>query len=441
MSRKWNIALLVLALLLLTGCSLQTIDSLYQVPKRSDEYNNLQSAIDRNLGSRDYCAPQSGENLQTVQMADLDGDGEPEYLLFAKGVAEKPLQILIFRMEDGEYVLADTIQSHGFAFDVVEYARIDDRPGYELIVGCQISNEVARSVSVYSFQDGKAISLMSANYTKFLTCDLNADGRSGLMVLRPGESDEAKGLAELYQYAGDTMERSNQLSLSESADRLKRVFSGRLQGGQSAVFVASAAGENAIITDVFALVDGYFTNISFSAESGTSQSTLRKYNVYAEDIDEDGIMELPALISMRPTSSPSTSSMQYLIRWYSLTPDGKEIDKLYTFHDFLGGWYLTMDNSWAGRVTIQKQGGGYELHLRDENLSLEQKVLTVYYMPGTSSEELIVQSKRFVIYETDSALYAAELEECAATYGITRESVINSFHLIHQDWKTQEVSK
>ena len=97
MGRKWNMLWLVIVFaLLFSGCALQTLNDLYQVPKRSEEYNNLQSAIDQNLGSRQYCAPLSGDNLQAIQMVDLDGDGSNEYLLFAKGASEKPLQVLIF---------------------------------------------------------------------------------------------------------------------------------------------------------------------------------------------------------------------------------------------------------------------------------------------------------------------------------------------------------
>ena len=234
MSKMNRIAVLLLAVLLLSGCAMQTLDELYCLPKRSEAYNHLQSAIDSAMGDLEYCAPLSGENLQTVQAVDLDGDGVEEHLLFAKASSDKPLQILIFRQVEEEYVLSDMIQNTGAAFDVVEYARVDDRPGYEIIVGHQVSDQVVRSVSVYTFTDGKADLLMSANYTKFLTYDLNADGRSELMVLHPGESDEANGLAELYSYNAGVMERSNQVGMSESVDRLKRVITGKLHGGQPA---------------------------------------------------------------------------------------------------------------------------------------------------------------------------------------------------------------
>lgn len=436
MGRKRNIIALVLAALLLSGCSLRTLDDLYQVPRRSDEYNDLQSAIDRSMENLEYCAPLSGENLQTVQMADLDGDGVQEYLLFAKSATEKPLQILIFRMEAGEYILSDTIQSHGSAFDLVEYARVDDRPGYELIVGCQISEQVARSVSVYSLHDGKAVSLMSANYTRFLPCDLTGDDRSELMVLRPGESDEDNGLAELYRFTAGTLARFSQINLSESADRLKRIELGQLHGGQSAVYVDIAVGSSSVVTDVFAVVNDQFVNICASGAQ-----TVRDDYVYAEDINGDGIVELPNLIEMRLPFGRDTPVMQHLIRWYAITSDAQQTDKRYTYHNFHSGWYITLDSDWAKRVAVTQQGSAYEFFVWDEDFSSVRKIMTVFAFTGANRTEQATKDGRFLIYEDDTALYAAKLEDSAAAYGLSQQTVIDRFHLIRQDWKTQEVTK
>lgn len=436
MSRKRNILVLLLAVVLLSGCSLRTLDDLYQVPRRSDEFNNLQSAIDRNLGALEYCAPQSGKNLQAVQMADLDGDGVQEYLLFAKGSTEKPLQILIFQMKAGEYVLADTIQSHGSAFDLVEYARMDDRPGFELIVGCQISEQVARSVCVYGFQDGKAVSQMAANYTKFITCDLTNDERSELLVLRPGESDEDNGLAELYQFTAGTLARSSQVSLSESADRLKRIEWGFLQSGETAVYVDMAVGASSVITDVFSVIDGQFTSIT-----ADKVQTLRNDYVYAEDIDSDGVVEIPGLIKMRPPFGRNTPAMQHLIRWYAISADAQLVDKRYTYHNLHSGWYITLNSDWGQRVAVTQQGSAYEFFVWNEDFSSCRKILTVYAFTGTDRKEQAVQDGRFAVYQDDSLVYAALLEEAAAEYGINQQNMINRFHLIRQDWKTQEVTK
>ena len=436
--KKLRLMSLLLAALLLSGCGMRTVHELYQLPKRSEEYNNLQSAIDSVMNGLEYCAPLSGEHPQTVQMADLDGDGVQEYLLFAKGTTEKPLHILIFREVNDEYVLSDTIQSAGAAFDVVQYARVDDHPGYELIVGHQVSDQVTRSVTVYTFTNGKSSILMNANYTKFVTCDLNADGRTGLLVLRPGEAIEQNGVAEVYYYSNGIMERSNEVSMSQPVDRIKRIINGYIHGGGAAVYVASAVGESAIVTDVFTLVQNLLSNISFSNESGTSVQTLRNYYVYADDIDEDGVVELPALNTMKLPFGASASSVQYVIRWYAMTANGDEVDKKYTYHNFQGGWYLTLDGAWANRLAVIQQGNMYEFYIWNEDYSNAEKIMTVFAFNGDSRDEEAIKHNRFVLYHADTVTYAANLEVASAAYHITQDTLQKSFHLIHHDWKNGE---
>ena len=90
--------ILLLAALVLCGCTVTTVEKMYYPPKRSEVYQNLQSAIEGAMAGMSYCAPVSGENQQTVQMADLDGDGTQEFLLFTKADTDTPLRILIFRL-------------------------------------------------------------------------------------------------------------------------------------------------------------------------------------------------------------------------------------------------------------------------------------------------------------------------------------------------------
>lgn len=428
----------VLVMIFLSGCAVQSIEDLYSPPKRSEDYDDLQTAIDSALGDGQYCAPLSGEHQQTVQQADLDGDGEEEYLLFAKRGSERPLQILIFRKDESGYHHSETVEGTGSAFDQVEYVQMDDRPGLELVVGRQVSDQVIRSVSVYSFSMGQAETLLSTNYSKFLTTDLDRDGKIELMILRPGQTETQNGVAVLFGVENGTMERSAELDMSGPADRLKRVITGRLSGGTPAVFVGTTVAESAIITDVYAVVDGSFTNVSFSNESGTSVQTLRNYYVYADDIDSDGEVELPSLIDMLPVQEGKAIDRQYLIRWYALKPNGEEVDKMYTFHDFLAGWYLCLDAAWANRVSVVPSGNSYEFYLWNEERTQAEKIFTVYAFTGQSREEQAVSENRFVLHRGGSAVYAGHMDVASGALDISQEDMINSFRLIRYDWKTGE---
>lgn len=430
--------MLVTAVLALSGCNMRTVDELYSLPKRSKTYTNIQSQIDKYMSGLNYCAPVSGDNRQTVQIADLDGDGEVEYIVFAIGNGDKPLKILIFSGYDDEYSLVETIESTGTAFEQIEYVDLNNSGGYEMVVGRQVSDQVLRSVSVYSMDKGLVEHMVTTNYSKFVCPDLNGDRISELLVLRPGNAGDINGVAELYSARQGTIERSVEVSMSEPVDNIKRIMISKLNDGTPAVYVASAVGSSAIITDVFALNDGNFVNVTLSNDSGTSVQTLRNYYVFADDIDNDGTLELPSLIRMVLPEDATGADNQHLIRWYTMDSEGKETDKVYTFHNFIGGWYLQLDTQVPSRVLVQQQGNTYIFSVWNADYSESEKVMTLYVLTGQNREEQAAVNNRIVLYRSQSAVYAVDLETASANYNITKEGLINSFHLILEDWKTGE---
>ena len=429
----------LLAAQLFGGCAMQTVEEMYALPKRSEEFNEMQSAIDTAMYGMTYASPQSGENQQTVQMADLNGDGTDEILVFAKGATEKPLQVLIFTQDpEGRVRTMETIGSNGLAFEQVEYVEFDDEPGCELVVGIRIGDQVQRSVSVYTFQNGDAELMLMNGYSKFVTCDLDQNGRSELMVLRPGEEETERGMAVLYHYGNGQIERSAEMALSESPENIRRIMQGRLQHNTPAIFVASAVDQSAIVTDVLASKDGRLINIASSDDINTSVETLRNFYVYAEDIDEDGVVEIPSIIAMKPVSPWAEEEEKCLLRWYSFDDNGWEYDKLFTFHDFVGGWYLRLDGNWASRITVEQFNGVYSFYLWDESYRSATLLFTVHVFTGSARDEEAVRDGRFALYRAEGVAYSASLAEGSAEYDITEDYLVDSFRLIRQDWQTGE---
>lgn len=438
MKKRILLLLSLLFTLLLTGCAMRTVEEMYALPKRSEEYKELQAAIDTAMYGMTFSSPQAGENQQTVQMADLNGDGVDEYLVFARGATEKPLQVLIFQQdESGKCRTLDTIGFNGQAFEQVEYVDFDDQPGKELVVGFQVSNQVLRSVAVFTFRNGGAELLLMNGYTKMLPCSLSGGG-SELMVLRPGEEETERGMAVLYSYQNGQIVRSVETELSEHTSRIRRIMTSKLQDGTPAVFVTSSSGDNVIVTDVFVVKDGHFTNIAYSTEADTSIRTLLNYYVYAEDIDSDGILELPDLITMKPVNAWRQDEQQFLLRWYAMDVDGWELDKMYTFHNYIGGWYLQLDSQWAGRLTVEQEQNRFNFYVWDESYQVAIPLFSVFVLTGADRDESASQDGRFPLYRAEGVAYAAQLDFAAPEYGITEKSLQDSFHLIRQDWQTGE---
>lgn len=431
--------MMLFAALLFGGCAMQTVEDMYALPKRSEEYSHLQTAIDTAMYGMNYSAPRAGENQQTVQLADLDGNGMDEYIVFAKGASEKPLQVLIFSQQpDGTVRTMDTIGLTGLQFEQVEYVNFDGRPGVELILGFQVSDQILSSVAVYTFTDGNAELLLLNGYSKFLTCDLDENRHSELMVFRPGEAETERGMVVLYSWENEQIRRSVETELSEPPANIRRIIPGHLQSGEPAVFVASSADENSIVTDIFAIKEEQFTNISFSRRADTSVRTLRNFYVYADDIDDDDVLELPALITMKPVTVNRDKEQKYLLRWFSVDIDGWEMDKVFTFHDYVGGWYLRLDSYWASRVTVDQLNTTYTFYVWDESYQDPTPLFTVYIFTDSDRDEASTSDGRFALYRAEGVAYAAKLSTYAADFGITEEQLTENFHLIRQDWQTGE---
>ena len=435
--KKVVLCLCVLVLAFLAGCSVTTVEEMYALPKRTDAYQNLQAVIDKAMSGLSYSAPLSGEYQQTVQMVDLDGDTVQEYLLFAKGGSDAPLQILVFQQQEDDFVHVDTMTHTGSDFVQVEYAQMDDKPGVEVVVGCQLSDQLLRTMAVYSFSNGQMEQRMTATYTRFMTSDLDLDGFSELFVLHPGEQAADFGVAEIYKIENGNMQRSNEVAMSQPVDKLKRIIVGKLHDVEAGVYVASAVDENSLVTDVFIYEQGKLTNAVLSNESGTNVRTLRNYYVYAYDIDNDGVVELPDLTPMLPLKE--VQDRHDLVRWYAMTSGGAEILKSYTYHNFAGGWYMTLDASYAKDISVYSEGSTHEFYIWGKDQQESKKLMTVHTLTGLSREEQARTEGYFVLLKTDTVIYAAVLEPEAEKYGITQDSLVQSFHLIQRAWKTGEI--
>ena len=438
MKRLYKFIPLLLVVLLLSGCML-TVEEMYRIPKRSEAFTDLQNAFDEAMDDLSFCAPLSGENLQAVQVADLDGDGISEYLLYAKSdMEEKPLRVLVFQNVNGSYQNVDVVECNGTAFDQIEYVNMDGEGGVEILVGRQLSDQLIRSVSVYTFQNGELRLLASVNYTKFLTADLNMDDNGELFILHPGQTDNDNGVAELYKMENSEIVRYNEVPMSQPIDSLKRVLIGSMQGGETAIYAASAFGEKSLITDVFALKDEMLKNISLSDGSTTSVQTLRNFYIYADDIDDDSVVELPRLVTM---AQPSNTADNHLLCWYALTINGDQAVKMYTYHNFVGGWYLQIGNEWAENASVSNSGNTYDLFVWDAAKGERIKLLSIIALSGQNREQQSIDEHYVILHKTDTVIYVASLTPYAKQYGYTEQSIKLAFRQIQQDWKTGETQE
>lgn len=429
--RKLKLFLLLLtAALALSGCAMTTVDKLYCLPKRSEEYENLQAVIDKAMAGYTYCAPLYGENRQVWQVADLDGDGTDEHLIFAKDDSERPLKILIFCQLASGYVLMDTIEGYGFAFDYISYAQMDDKPGVELIVGRQLNDELMGNISIYRFSSGFSRLLLSTSYSHQAITDLDNDGMSELFLLMPGMAEKSNGTASLYRYKNGELHRSVEIQLSAPIAGFKMMQTGLLQTGRPVVYVTSNTDGQSLVTDIFAIENGGLVEFAF----GFTVDSIRNYFAYPNDIDNDGVLELPRLVPMEKVTADSRQ--EYLIEWFSLNADKTENVKLRTYHNFTDNWYFRLDKDMDAQISVEQTEQGCVFYQDG------QRVLTILALKDADRLEQAQQPGWITLYSSETVIYAAYPEPEAADLEMFTEAELKSrFTPIRVDLNTEKDEK
>lgn len=425
-------AALTLGITMLCGC-VMTVDEMYCLPRRSEGYTNLQSVMESAMGDMAFSAPISGENQQPVQMADLNGDGVEEVIVFAKGTQEKPLHIMIFSREAENYQLYAAIDTTGTAFDRVDYVQLDDAPGMELIVGRQVQNQILRSLSVYGFSGSAPERLLTAGYQRYLTCEMNGgDEKKEIVTLGPGAAETDPAAVQVYAMMWGQLALAGEARASVPMDQVKRVVSGKLSDGKRAVFVSGDLADEQIQTDVFALSPGGVDKVTRSDGESMSVGKLDGGVILPEDIDHDGRMELPELVALHRADQ---QQQEYAIRWYTLNSQGEDATWQYTYHNFSQGWFLELDEAAVPRMCVKQDGDGQYGFYLQEGRDL-QKLWTIYVLTGQDRSAQAAQDYRFVLMKTDTVVYAGELEDAARLMGVNDEQLQQAFHLIQSDWNT-----
>lgn len=434
MKRKWFLtAAAVLLALLLAGCYAFDSDDFYGLPKRSEKYRSLQTAVETAMAGGSYSAPVSGPNRQTIQQVDLDGDGKEEALVFCKMDGERPLKVLILKQTGDDYRVVCTLEGEGTAFDSVQYAQIDGEPGQEILLSRRIGEQVQQFLSVYTLKSGNASEMMSSRYAAYTTLDIDGDQLTDLFLLL-ANPDGPNAFADLYRFHDGSLQKEAEASLSMPADSVKRILTGNLAAEVPAVFVASAYDDSNLITDVFALGEKGFANITRNDESGQSSQTVRNYYVYSTDIDSDGLIEMPNTLPLLAIPGDEGSQGQYRIVWYNLGVDGTRTEKMTTYHNYGEGWFLFLPESWCSSLCVTKvqtdEGrSGTEFSMMDES-GRRVLLLTVTAFSGDGAETQCEEDGRFLLANRGDIWYAAQMGEGCR---LTREELQARFSFISLD--------
>lgn len=452
MKRRFLLAALGAALgLSLSGCMFKPVDDLYALPVLPQEYRDLQSTITATMNEMgaEYATINYGKNTSTVQLLDMDGDGEQEtaaVFLRVTSAEEKPMRVCLFRQgEDQTYRKAHILSGEGTTINSVAYEDLTGDGSREMIVSWQLSAGV-HILSAYSFSGAGANELMSTTYNEaYTTVDLDEDGSRELLVFQQDTTGEGYNLAEYYDYQNGVMVLTSTAPLSDGLKNVTASEAGLLSDGKLGMYVTLEL-ENGWLTDILTLEPGGLVNVTRDTESGVSLDTCWNNTAAVTfDINNDGVLEVPRPQTLSPLDPEGTAS-QYLIYWQQFDSSGKGATSGITYHSFTDGWYLTLPNGWdINNITVARDdslsGRGERAvvfyYWPDREEGEPVKFLTIYCLTGNNRSTRSQLPGRTVLYSDSSAIYCAALDQSVWDCGLDEAELANRFKPILAAWSTQ----
>ena len=425
--RSFIPAPLILSVLLLSGCYSGGIDQYFSPPQPSEEYLQLQELIDEELTSGcEFAAPTQGSFRQSVQFTDLDGDGMDEALVFLRG-SDGTLKIQIYLSVNSVYRKVLTLTGEGRSVGSVDYADLDSDGRTDLIVSWQLTGNM-NILSVYSLKNWSGELLLSSDCSEYTVGDLTGDGINELLVLR--NVGTGSYMADMITLRPDREPQAASAVLSSGIYALQRVSVVMLAGGTPALLAESLLDNGDLVTDVLSCREGSLVNLTLNRSTGVSE-TRRSYSlVYAQDIDGDGITEIP-----HPQQLYSQGNgVFWSIAWYKYDAFGRAGLVLTTYHSVTDGWYLVLPDGWATGLTVRRvddvPGERAVILSRLDTGGSINDLLVIYTITGENRSERARLEGRFVLLEESSTVFSAQI----LAPDMDAETIASCFHRIYSDW-------
>lgn len=385
---------------LLAGCDLvKSPNDLITSPDQQDEQKRkLEQQLKILLPpSSELVTPVQSDKNQSIFIEDMDGDGQQEAIVLYRNPQEKShVHVVVLQEEDDEWHEATHIEPKGQTIDYFGLHDLNKDGVLEVVVGLGESEfETKKQLMIYEWQDRSLNKTVERSYEGLDISDYNTDERLELLLV-DGER-RASYTAELFHYELGDLVSLSAVTLNSYAFH-QQMKSGKLNDGYHALFIDSAIGVNAMLTEIIAY-DGTKL-IKVGAEQG--DLPFKSLPLYSTDHNGDDIMEVGETYLPEGWGEDDSTETPYIVRYVTYTINGTSKKVTERATNLEHTFYIDIPEKWHGKVTIKSVENGIQIvSLANNDLLFEVKW----------ANKETPHSAYTILKETKDTIYYSTIEE------------------------------
>lgn len=414
------------------GCAfVNTTEELVSPPELTGQLYPISQALSKSAGGNyNLIYPTSGDYRSAIILEDVDGDSSVEAFAFYSTSDDEMTNMhinAIRQSDDGWVSVSDqTIVATGV--ESVAFCDLNGNGVKEILVGWCVNGISEKQLSVFSFETGVLVQKMLQPYTGFLCCDLDGNGVNEIFVHLLNTSEKTNK-AIIYNYDENGMAQTAGCMLDRNVKTASSPVLSVLSSGQKAIYIDEIKGVGSV-TEVLFLSRGELVNPLLDKENSNENTlTLRAASLEMNDINQDGIIEIPVASDL---PNANGDEKLYYTNWCSFNGEKLSV-KLITVVNTVDGYYLSIPNSLVGSIAVSKD---IENHKRSVYLSggeeaAGEMLFEITAFDTDDWESYKPDGKNITeIYRTEDTVFTAEVTAAAQGLGITTDIVKEMFSII-----------
>lgn len=364
MNKKFLAFMLSLLFIMsLTGCSVMGLDTraLLSPPKANEDQQEIHKLLQDDDAEFSFVYPRNGDYRSAVIMQDFTGDGVQDAIGFYElGEGGVGVQFIIHTADGWETV--NKFRNSAVQVDRVCFGDLNGNGSNDVLIGWGNTQNSVASLHAYVYNGERVVEYTLPNsYNGMTLTDFDDDGVKEIFILQPStpEQDGAQGVpakASVFSLHNGELVQIHTAEADNAIVRYPSILFGKVSETKNAVIVDGANADSSMTTQIFYMdQSGFFRNAPAGVNTETRNTDFHRSisSFYSQDINGDGIIEIPVL-SWLPTYSNATEkpdSTTYLVSWSIFDEEKVYKVRMNTLMNLSEGYYFELPATLKNNIT------------------------------------------------------------------------------------------